>query len=127
MLNRREITVAGSLAQKPGHGGHTWVFLQYLLGLKRLGWDVLFLDELDPTRCRDETARVCPLDKSWNLRYFLGVMERFGLSDSFALISNHGEHILGVPRDDALARVRRSALLINVMGFLKDEEVLGQA
>src|SRR3712207_8578410 len=37
---------SGSLAQRPGHGGHAWVFLQYLLGFPRLGGDVLFLDEL---------------------------------------------------------------------------------
>ena len=27
-------------------GGHTWVFMQYLMGLRRLGFDVLFLDRL---------------------------------------------------------------------------------
>ena len=34
-MNQRMV-LAGSLAQKPRHGGHTWVFLQYLLGFKRL-------------------------------------------------------------------------------------------
>src|SRR5436309_16008737 len=52
----RCVAVAGSVAQKPGHGGHTWVFLQYLLGFRRLGWDVLFLDRLDPAACTDDTA-----------------------------------------------------------------------
>jgi hypothetical protein len=42
------IIVAGSLAQRPRIGGHTWVFLQYLLGFQRLGWDVLFLDRIEP-------------------------------------------------------------------------------
>src|SRR5207249_1377976 len=121
------IVLAGSLAQKPGNGGHTWVFLQYLLGFKQLGWDVLFLDELDPARCVDETGLVCPVERSRNLRYFLDVMERFGLTDSFALSYNRGERMLGVRREEVLARVRRSAFLLNVMGFLKDEEVLGQA
>ena len=45
---RGRIAVAGSLAQKPHRGGHTWVLLQWLLGLRRLGWEVLFLDRLDP-------------------------------------------------------------------------------
>ncbi|MDQ3093048.1 MAG: hypothetical protein M3R46_15610 [Actinomycetota bacterium] len=36
--------MGGALAAKPRVGGHTWVFLQYLLGL---GWDVLFVDRLD--------------------------------------------------------------------------------
>ena len=43
----KSIVFAGSLAQKPGRGGHTWVFLQYLLGFRKLGWDVLFIDRLD--------------------------------------------------------------------------------
>jgi Methyltransferase domain len=38
------IAVAGAVAQKAGRGGHTWVFLQYLLGFRRLGYDVLFVD-----------------------------------------------------------------------------------
>jgi len=29
------IVIAGSVAQRPGCGGHTWVFLQYLLGDRR--------------------------------------------------------------------------------------------
>ena len=31
-MARGSIVIAGSVAQKPRHGGHTWVFLQYLLG-----------------------------------------------------------------------------------------------
>jgi hypothetical protein len=34
----KTIVIAGSLAQRPRQGGHTWVFLQYLLGFRRLGW-----------------------------------------------------------------------------------------
>ena len=49
--------VAGSLAQRPYHGGHTWVFLQYLLGFRRLGWDVLFVDRLEPEMCVDADGR----------------------------------------------------------------------
>jgi len=121
------IVLAGSLAQKPGSGGHTWVFLQYLLGFKSLGWDVLFLDELDPARCVDGAGAVCSFERSWNLRYFLAVMERFGLVGSFSLSYNRGEQFVGVPREEVLARIQRSALLLNVMGFLKDEEILAQA
>ena len=30
------ITIAGSFAQKPLQGGHSWVLLQYILGFKQL-------------------------------------------------------------------------------------------
>src|SRR5207253_5696003 len=105
----KTIVLSGSLAQKPGHGGHTWVFLQYLLGFRRLGWDVLFLDALDPAHCVDEHGQPCAVDQSWNLRYVREVLERFGLGEAFALCSPQGAHLGGLRRAEALARVARSA------------------
>jgi|SRR6266545_2181030 len=118
--------LAGSLAQKPGHGGHTWVFLQYLLGFRRLGWDVLFLDRLEPEMCRGAAGRPCPLEDSTALRYFLEVMRRFGLSESFAL-AYRGERFVGLSRGQVIERVRNSAILLNVMGFFNDEDILAAA
>jgi hypothetical protein len=40
------VVVGGSLAQRPGYGGHAWALLNYLLGFRQLGYDVLFLDRL---------------------------------------------------------------------------------
>ena len=57
-------------------GGHTWVFLQYLLGFRDLGWDVLLVDSLDPA-LRAEDDR--------NVRYLTAVMEEFGLADNWSL------------------------------------------
>src|SRR3954467_9593859 len=99
------VIIAGSVAQRPHHGGHAWVFLQYLLGFRRLGWDVLFLDTLSPAMCVDEAGRPCPFGKSWNLRYFHDVMRRFGLGESFSLDYNRGERVVGVPRAEVLERV----------------------
>jgi hypothetical protein len=121
------IVIAGSLARKPHSGGHTWVFLQYLLGFKRLGWDILFLDELPPEACAADDGAACPLDRSRNLRYFVSVMERFGLGSSFSLIHRPGEHAAGMDRGEVLARVRDASLVLNVMGYLQDEEILSQA
>ena len=73
------IVIAGSLAQRPFIGGHTWVFLQYLLGLRRLGWDVLFVDRLEPGMCVGEGGEPSSFADSANLRYLAEVMERFGL------------------------------------------------
>jgi hypothetical protein len=121
------IVIAGSLAQKPRYAGHTWVFLQYLLGFKRLGWDVLFLDQLDSGMCVDAVGQPCQLEQSLNLRYTREVMERFGLTGAFALIYNRGERWVGLSRKAVLERVKGSALLLNVMGYLADEEILGHA
>src|SRR5688572_26555629 len=105
------IVIAGSLAQRPHHGGHTWVFLQYLLGFKRLGWDVLFLDRLEPDMCTDDSGQSCSLDESPHLQYFVEVMERFGLRDCYSLIYNQGERTVGIPRRQMLERVQNAAFL----------------
>ena len=111
------VVVAGSLAQKPRHGGHTWVFLQYLLGFRRLGWDVLFVDRLPPGFA-DPAGAVAWLDR---------VMTGFGLDGCWSVLDASGEESAGLPLDEVVARTTRAALLINVMGYLTDERVLGAA
>ena len=123
----RTVVIAGSLAQRPGQGGHTWVFLQYLLGFKRLGWDVLFLDRLEPEMCFDRHGNTCPVEESINVKYFLEVMQRFGLRDSFALSFNHGERYIGLSREKVIDKVKEAELFLNVMGFFDDEGILGYA
>lgn len=121
------VILAGSLAQKAGQGGHTWVFLQYLLGFKRLGWDVLFLDRLQPGMCFDEAGLPCTPERSVNLSYFLDVMDRCGLGESFALICDPAKACIGISRNQVMERTRSAAFLLNVMGFLRDEEILACA
>ena len=106
--------LAGALAQKPRHGGHAWVLLQYLLGFKRLGWDVLFLDRLLPSVADPPNE-------------FLEIMYRFGLENQFALLRDDSSETVGLSRTAVVEKVRDSAVFLNVMGFISDPEVLGRA
>ena len=124
-MNRGRVIIAGSLAQRPGVGGHAWVFLQYLLGFRRLGFEVLFLDWLDEAMCRDTAGRRCAVGDSWNVRYLTEVMTQAGLSGAWSLNFNHDEQTLGVARAAVLDFARETDVLINVMGFLSDAEILG--
>ena len=121
------IVIAGSLAQKPRQGGHTWQFLNYLLGFKQLGWDVLFVDRIEPSMCVDASGAAARFEDSVNLEYFLRIMRAFGLEGHFSLIYGKGEQVIGVPRSEVIERTRTAAALINVMGFLDDAEILGAA
>jgi hypothetical protein len=124
---RELIVVAGSLAQRPQHGGHTWVFLQYLLGFRQLGWDVHFVDRLEPDMCVDDRGAPTSFRSSANLRYLAQLMERFGLADEWTLLYDEGREVAGRGRDEAIEAASRSALLLNVMGYLTDEEILSAA
>jgi hypothetical protein len=126
MSTRGRITIAGSIAQKPHQAGHSWQFLQYLLGFRRLGYDVLFVDRLEDALCRDADGRPCPPEASVNLRYVDALMCEFGLEGDWSVVLDGGRHA-GLPRERVLEHVRDSDLLLNVMGFLADEELLGAA
>ena len=125
MTSRGRVVVAGAVAQRPGRAGHAWVFLQYLLGFRRLGWDVLFIDWLDPEMCVDACGLASPVERSENLRYLDAVMSEFGLGDSYTLLNPGAGTTFGVSRQVARGQVAEADLLINVMGYLKDEELLG--
>ena len=127
MSSEGTIVVAGSLAQRPGQGGHAWVFLQYLLGFKRLGFDVLFLDRLEADMCRDAAGAPCAPDRSTGYAYLREAMTRYGLGESFAVACGGGAEYLGLNRREVIGRVKRSAFLMNVMGFFNDAEVLAAA
>jgi hypothetical protein len=121
------ITIAGSLAQRPWRGGHTWVLLQYLLGFRKLGWDVLFLDRLEPDMAVNEAGSHVPIERSSNVRYFSEVMRAFGFDGSYGLLCDGGTNTIGLSRPAILDRVAASAALVNVMGFLDDQEILAAA
>jgi hypothetical protein len=124
---RGSVAIAGSLAQKPTYGGHAWQFLQYLLGFRRLGFDVLFLDRLTPEMCADAAGNPQPVEGSEHLRRFAEIMRAFRLEESYVLLGEDGAIVAGRSRAEALDHVRRSALLLNVMGYLDDEELLAAA
>ena len=120
------LTIAGSIAQKPHQAGHSWQFLQYLLGFRQLGWDVMFVDRLEDHLCRDPHGAPCVPGGSVNIRYLAALMDEFGLEEAWSLVLDGGRHA-GAPRERVLAHVRESDFLLNVMGFLADDEILAAA
>jgi hypothetical protein len=105
----------------------TWVFLQYLLGFRRLGWDVLFIDWVDRDWCVDSEGNRVPFESSVSAEYIEAVMRDFGLEDNYCLLEKPTGRTVGVSRADALDAVRSSAAFVNVMGYVDDEEILGAA
>ncbi len=121
------LVIAGALARKPRIAGHTWVLLQYLLGFRRLGWKTLFIDHIDQVSCVDARGKNCPFESSVNVRYVLDVVGSFGLEEDYVLLGPGGESLVGMHRSRLLERVRHSAFLLNIMGYLRDEEILDRA
>ncbi|HKG39132.1 MAG TPA: hypothetical protein VKB25_09110 [Conexibacter sp.] len=119
MTANGRIAIAGCVAQKAHNAGHTWQFLQYLLGFQRLGYEVLLLDSLEhaPGGETDEQDRVA---------YVEATMREYGLGDAWTIALPAGRSA-GMPRTRAVQFVRDADLLLNVMGFCTDETLLGSA
>jgi len=126
-MSRPSVVIAGSVAQRPFIGGHTWVFLHLLLGFRKMGWDVHLIDRLEPGMCVDATGAPSSFLGSANLAYLSEVMQRFDLADCWTLGHDGWRDVAGVPRRQAIEKIRRSQMVLNVMGFLDDAEMLDAA
>ena len=111
MTERLRIVVAGMLAGVPHHGGATWAVLQYVLGLRRLGHEVLFVEE---------AAEVTPEAT----RYFEDITRRFDLADTAALLRSGSRETVGLPYEEIRRKAGRADLLLNLSGVLRDPELL---
>jgi hypothetical protein len=112
------VAVAGAVARRGDRGGHVWALLQWVLGFRRLGWKVILLDRIDPR----PGARTSPA-----VTRFVRLMEAFGLGDVYSLDMGALDAPVGLPRKRVLAHVKDADFLLNVMGYLEDEQVLGRA
>jgi hypothetical protein len=111
------IVVAATIADKPFNGGLSWARLNWIFGLRKLGFDVYLIEEIHADRCIDESGRGAPFEASENLRYFDCVAESFG-HDRAALVCSDGQ-THGMTRADLVALADSADLLVNVSGHLR--------
>jgi hypothetical protein len=108
---------SGALANKPVNGGNAWSRLSWILGFKRLGFEVCFIEQINRANCSDVKGTVTDFANSANVAYFKAVMEQFGLERTSALICDDGQ-VWGVPLAELTARARSADLLFNLSGHL---------
>ena len=112
------IVVSGALANRPRNGGGAWTRLSWALGLKRLGCEVYFIEQVAPGCCVDRVGKSCDPERSVNLRYFRDVTERFGLGSTSALVLEHEERSIGLQWKTVVDLAGAADLLVNVSGHL---------
>ncbi len=116
------IIVSGMIAAVPHHGGATWAVLQYLLGFRRLGHDVVFVEQVDPSALRPVGAAI---GDSGNAAYMRDVGARFGLDRSWSLLLAGTTETAGLSHEALRAAARGADLLVNISGILTDEDLMG--
>lgn len=109
------VVVWGLLAREP-YGGMAWQVLHYLEGLRRLGFDVWYVEDSDALPAHPHT-RSRTLDPTENLKYLRRQLERVGLQDRWAYRRPTTREVIG-PLDWAglLSLYRRSEAVLNLCG-----------
>ena len=117
-MARLRIIVSGMIAADPWQGGATWAVLQYVLGLRRLGHDVLFIEPVNPKALRPGGVR---LSDSENAVYFEQVRTDFDLAADSALLLSGSKETFGLSYEELRTRAESADLLLNISGLLRDE------
>jgi len=112
------IVVSGALANRPANGGGAWTRVSWAIGLRRLGCDVYFVEQIAPSTCIDESGATCDLERSVNLASFRAVTEAFGLAGLSALVLEGDEQTVGLSRKELLQVADAADLLVNIGGHL---------
>jgi hypothetical protein len=118
------VIVGGALANKPLNGGEAWVRLTWVLGIRRLGFDVCFAEEIAPEQCVDEQGELVDFDRSVNRFFFEQVTDEFGLAGSACLVCGEDGRTAGLSYEDLLARADGADLLVNISGHVTRGDLL---
>ena len=102
-----------NVASFPEGGGHFWVYMQYVHGLRQIGCDVYWLERFRRGKDRARDAQA--------MATFFARMKRFGLAGKVLLYTQDepvdgGEPVIefiGTPRPVAHAILKRADLLLN--------------
>jgi hypothetical protein len=110
--------VSGSVASASRQAGAASAVLQYLFGLRALGHDVWFIDQLQAG-----AADLIPDDQSAEIAFGMTVMSAAGFGDRFSVLDRPGGQCRPLSRE-AVHEVMGSAdLLLNLSGRLADPEL----
>lgn len=110
------IIVTGLIAQYP-LGGVTWDYLQYVLGLARLGHDIYYIEDTGQWPFNPHEAGTAK-DCKFNVSYLNGVMSGYGLGHKWAYRFPWESQWFGLTDEKRNEIIQSADLLLNISGTL---------
>lgn len=111
----RAIVATRETSGRPDFPGNTWVPLQYMLGLERLGVDAYWVDR---------QSAIDPGSDFHSLEYLVARFEAtahdFGFADRWCIAYDDGERCFGISAADLDGLIDEADLLLNVAGHLPE-------
>jgi hypothetical protein len=118
------VVVSSVIANKYLNSGNAWVVLNWVLGLKKLGFDVYFVEQINRESCVDAAGAVTTFERCVNLAYFRQIIEQFDLTGLVTLVYENGEQTYGLTHAELLDLAETADLLLNITGHLTLEPLL---
>jgi hypothetical protein len=115
------IFVSGAIANKLWNGGAAWTRLNYVLGFRKLGFEVYFVEQIAQDTCVDDSGRPACFERSANVSYFRSITEQFGLTGRAALVYEDTQASDGLSYSELLDIAESADLLLNISGHLTIE------
>jgi hypothetical protein len=110
------IVVLGYIVRGP-LGGLAWHHLQYCIGLRDLGHDVLFIEDSDDyASCYDPLRHVMTEDPTYGLAFAHETFSQHSLGDGWAYYDQHTARWLGPGAETAVRKCRNADILLNLSG-----------
>jgi hypothetical protein len=116
------IILGAVISLPPFAPGIAWDWIQIAVGLRRLGHDVYYVEEVEPSWCVDAHGARCDLAHSQNRRRFARLMRQFDLDDKSFQLMRGDESTVSAQLRALLAE--RPDLLINIAGHVTSPLVL---
>ena len=113
------VLVASVIATKCRNGGNARAVLNWVHGLRKLGLQVYYVEQIASQHCTDDRGQTVPFAESANVAYFEHVMREEGLADASALICDDGPRTIGLAYRELLDVAEAADLLLNITGHLR--------
>lgn len=124
MTNPLRIVVLGMMGRCP-YGGQTWLYLNWLCGLKRLGHEVWYVED-DTVWPYDPDKDTVTADCAYAVRHIAGCVERIGLPDRWAFrLADRKGACWGITQSRLAELYSSCDVLLNIVGAtdLRDEHL----
>ncbi len=117
LSSKLRIVLLGYIIRGP-LGGLVWHHLQYALGFKKMGHEILFLeDSEDYPSCYDPQINEMTINPAYGLKFIKEIFDRFDMTDQWAYYHEHGKQWFGLSQKTVMDFCKRADLIINLSGI----------
>ena len=125
VIGQKKTILVLHLAGQVPLAGVAWQALHYVLGLRRLGFDVWYIED-SGEQAVDPRTGFAAEDSDYSVHFVRTMMERYDLGERWAYWEGARDQVHGTTRENLAALYGKAAAIINLSGAtrLRDEHMV---